>query len=212
MITTYISGAMSGLAYDEVVRNFTEAASLIKDIGLEPVTPLSIYFQAQQWKKDNPFLTDQQIWKKAMLLCTEILLPCDSIYLMQNWVNSKGAKIERTISIETGKIILYESTVVAKQNILENIKEAICEVIGVGFEQYTKPSRLQELHFARLIFTYQAQKHGCLDIQGVANALHRSDSNARKYPYKYAREYAVNKEFREMANKVELFLKNKVSL
>jgi hypothetical protein len=36
------------------------------------------------------------------------LLTCDAIYLLKNWGDSRGARIERAIALELGIKIIYE--------------------------------------------------------------------------------------------------------
>lgn len=47
-------------------------------------------------------------WNNCMLEDIKYLFDCDAIYMLDNWQNSKGAKIERDIAIHMGKTVYYE--------------------------------------------------------------------------------------------------------
>jgi len=46
------------------------------------------------------------------------LMGCNAIYMLDNWTNSKGAKIERKLAIDLGYKVIYE----AKTNIYANME------------------------------------------------------------------------------------------
>lgn len=94
----YLSGKITGLSDNEVIGNFTYAR--YKALELFPnatiVSPLDI----------AGFNDD---WKQAMLKDIEALFSCTAIYMMRNWVDSKGAFIEHAIAYKLGLTILYEN-------------------------------------------------------------------------------------------------------
>ena len=77
----YISGKITGLPLSEVRERFADAAIFLDNIGFEPVNPL------------NNGLTASADWKDHMTADIRMLLDCDAIYMMDNWMESKGASI-----------------------------------------------------------------------------------------------------------------------
>ena len=47
-------------------------------------------------------------WKTAMIKCFSVLLYCDAIYLLNDWKDSKGARIEFETAKELGLKIFFE--------------------------------------------------------------------------------------------------------
>ena len=105
-IRIYISGAITGLPYDEAKGNFAKAetdairlvgkmASASKEIVL--VNPMKL-----EHKTDAT-------WEDYMEVDIAALLRCDMIYMMKNWQNSKGARVEHAIAIELGLLVIFES-------------------------------------------------------------------------------------------------------
>lgn len=78
-------------------RNFEKASIQILQNGFTPINPIEEVPYVEGWT-----------WEQYMLKDIEILFGCDSIYMLSNWVNSRGAKIEHAIAKECGKTIVYE--------------------------------------------------------------------------------------------------------
>ena len=90
----YIAGKISGLDVQEYLQNFNNAEFVLQS----------------RYKVINPAKlgrTDKSWWWN-MRMCIRLLLPCRSIYMLKNWENSKGAKIEYRIARLTFKKIMYE--------------------------------------------------------------------------------------------------------
>ena len=47
-------------------------------------------------------------YEAYMPICTAMLDQCDAIYLLSNWQDSKGAKVEKAYAECTGKEVLYQ--------------------------------------------------------------------------------------------------------
>ncbi len=84
----YISGKISGLPLGEVREKFAHAERQIEAFGHTPVNPLK-----------NGLPTDAE-WEEQMLASIRLLFGSDAIYMLPDWFNSKGARIERNIAIE----------------------------------------------------------------------------------------------------------------
>ncbi len=82
MKRVYIAGKISGLDYELVKVKFTDANTLLLFLGYTPVTP--IFLCKAHWN-----------WWRCMAVCLWNLAQCDYIFLLPDWNNSKGARIER---------------------------------------------------------------------------------------------------------------------
>ena len=92
----YISGKISGTNLTETRKRFAAAAKAMKRLGYEPVNPL-----------DNG-LSEQDTWEVHIIKDIATLLQCKAIYMLQDWQDSKGARIEYYIATEIGMPIMYE--------------------------------------------------------------------------------------------------------
>jgi hypothetical protein len=96
MAKVYISGKITGLDYQDAFNNFEKAEQEIKDLGGVPINPMKIEH------KENPD------WFDYMENDLAALLRCDGIYMLNDWGNSKGARIERAVALELGLSIVYQ--------------------------------------------------------------------------------------------------------
>lgn len=92
----YISGKISGTDLTETRARFAAVAKAMKRLGYEPVNPL-----------DNG-LSEQDTWEAHIVKDIATLLQCKAIYMLQDWQESKGARIEHYIATEIGIPITYE--------------------------------------------------------------------------------------------------------
>lgn len=96
MSKVYISGKITGLEYQDAFDNFERAEQEIKDLGGIPVNPMKIKH------------IENADWVDYMEKDIAELLRCEGIYMLNDWGNSKGARIERAIAIELGLSIVYQ--------------------------------------------------------------------------------------------------------
>ena len=87
----YIAGKISGLSVEDYTNNFAKAERYLFGKGYEPVNPLD-------------FTTENMSWNECIKICLEVLERCDGIYLMRNWKDSKGARLEYKKAIAMQKI------------------------------------------------------------------------------------------------------------
>lgn len=80
----YISGPISGRPMEEVKKQFEERAQVIRDMGMEPVSPLEV----------SPH-EEGKSWGEHMMADLEALMNCDGYTMLAGWHNSPGAYIER---------------------------------------------------------------------------------------------------------------------
>lgn len=90
MKKAYISGAISGIPFDEVIAKFREAEEHLTNEGWQPVNPL------------HNGLPVESSWKQHMIKDIEMLMNCDAIFMLPCWSGSKGARIEKMIAQEMG--------------------------------------------------------------------------------------------------------------
>ena len=103
----YISGKITGLPFREVEHKFQSAQNFLEGFGFEVVSPL----------KNG--LSQSHTWQQHIVRDIELLLPCEAIYMLDDWVDSVGAGIEYDVAVRTGKIVLFET------NTADNLKNAL---------------------------------------------------------------------------------------
>ncbi len=189
----YISGKITGLPITEARQCFDDVEALLEEIGLEPVNPMK--------KK----LSDDATWEQHMVKDIELLLRCDAIYMMANWVDSKGAQIEYDIATRMGLDFLFESEHLERNMIVLKIQSAIHEVTGMRLCEYNTQSRKIDGVFARMIFVFQCRRKKMKLIQ-IAKYIHRDHSTMLHLLKKYDEEMKFNPQFRQMAKKVDNIL------
>lgn len=91
----YISGKISGIE-NEAPKLFNDAENLLKEQGFEVVNPMTINHE------------HDKSWLSYMKEDVKAMMDCDSIYMLNNWKQSKGAKVERDIARQLGFTILYQ--------------------------------------------------------------------------------------------------------
>lgn len=92
----YISGKISDLPTDQVDAKFTQAEQQVKAYGHEPVNPL------------KSGVSPSESWNTHIVADIAMLLECDAIYLLKDWSDSKGARIEANIAGECGLEIIHQ--------------------------------------------------------------------------------------------------------
>lgn len=206
----YVSGKMSGLEAKEVKERFNGAEALLQDIGFEVVNPL------------RNGLDGNRPWHEHLAKDIEMLLQCDAIYLMGNWVDSPGAKIEHDIAKRMGMYFLHEKMIDEKRKEVEEakkkeeerinslvirIEKAIYEATGMKFNEYVTKSRKCDGLFARMLFVYHCRQ-AKMKLTRIAQYVHRDHSSMLHLLNKYQDEFKYNPQFRFMANKVNNILNN----
>lgn len=92
----YIAGKISGLHYAEVEAKFNQAKQHLRNWGYEPISPL-----------DNDCASS--CWAEQMMACLPLLLSCGGIYLLSDWEQSDGARIEHTFALKRKMYIIKQS-------------------------------------------------------------------------------------------------------
>lgn len=92
MMKVFISGKVSGLPYVYAQKRFNRAASLFQ--GCEVHNPVKLCKPSWSW------------WR-YMVVCLWHLMKCDTVVFMDNWQDSKGARIEHRVARVLGKTVIY---------------------------------------------------------------------------------------------------------
>lgn len=88
----YVAGKVTNLPnYREV---FKEAVTKLENVGCICMNPAE--------------LPEGFPWEAYMPICYAMIDQCEAIYLLKNWKDSKGAKMEYDYAVAHGKIIIYE--------------------------------------------------------------------------------------------------------
>ncbi|MCR4964822.1 MAG: DUF4406 domain-containing protein [Bacteroidales bacterium] len=95
MKKVYIAGKVTGEKYQTVFIKFMAAENRLKMDGHEVVNP--IRFCASEWP-----------WADCMRRCIARLMECDAIYLLNDWKQSKGARLEKYLADQLGLTIMKE--------------------------------------------------------------------------------------------------------
>lgn len=194
----YVSGKITGLELEKAKEKFASAEQLISSIGLAPVNPM----------KNG--LPESSTWEQHMLKDIAMLFECDAILMLSNWTESLGARIERAIALEMGKMILYEGDVASSACKVNLIKRAITEATGLKFRDYVSQCRKPELYFARLILVKHCMDEG-VSLHNISRLINRPRNTLVRYPGEYEDEMKHNKKFQGIAVKVQNILSEIVS-
>ncbi|MCD8302566.1 MAG: DUF4406 domain-containing protein [Prevotellaceae bacterium] len=105
----YISGKISGVSFAKAYDKFLDAEKRLKSEGYDVVNPMTIKFP------------DEFGWADCILYDLKELQRCDAIYLLKDWEDSNGAKIEKSFADGIGLKIMYEekplSAVMTKEEV-----------------------------------------------------------------------------------------------
>jgi hypothetical protein len=97
----YIAGKITGLDWYEAFNNFCKADDMLVAAGHEPINPMKKVSEQEGYS-----------WADYMKEDIPLLLSCDAIYLLSDWGDSKGARLEKVIAEELGMELIFESRVV----------------------------------------------------------------------------------------------------
>lgn len=93
----YISGRISGLDTAAAQAAFARAEADVEAMGYQPVNPFN-----NGVDRDAP-------WKEHMIADIKMMLSCDGVYLLDDWIFSRGARIESSLAQALGIRIFHQS-------------------------------------------------------------------------------------------------------
>jgi hypothetical protein len=102
----YISGQISGLPIEEAMINFDKAQTDLISLGLDVVNPMVLPEHEAIAKLP---LSESERWVLHMKVDIKALMDCDSIYMLNNYKQSKGAMIEFSTALQFGYKVLFEA-------------------------------------------------------------------------------------------------------
>lgn len=77
----FISGKISGIDYYVAYGKFSNAERMLQQMGYATVNPMKIC--KRNWS-----------WLRCMIKCLWAIFFCDKVYQLEDWKDSKGARIE----------------------------------------------------------------------------------------------------------------------
>ena len=104
MIKVYISGKITGEEPIVAENKFDYYEKLLRKIGFEPVNPFKVNVVS-----DADFLN--KTWEDYMVADIKALFGCNAILMLNDWKDSKGARIEYNIAIEMNKMVIFENQI-----------------------------------------------------------------------------------------------------
>lgn len=189
----YISGKITGLPKQEAREKFANAQALLEEIGLEAVNPM------------EKGVFNELSWEQHMVKDIELLFSCDAIFMMGNWIDSKGAQIEYDIANRLEMEIYFESKIRHENKEVLRIQNAIHEVTGMKFTEYITKSRERNGFYARMIFVHHCRRNK-MKLTQIAQYVHRDHSSMLHLLKKYEDDFKYNPQFRDMAARVDNIL------
>lgn len=94
----YLAGKVTGEDFNAVKAKFAKKQKELEALGYKVINPVTAI--------NNLNLN----WTKAMKYCIDMVSRCDAIYLMADWKESTGAKIEYLVADKFGLVKLFEET------------------------------------------------------------------------------------------------------
>ncbi len=92
----YISGKITGMVYEDAFNLFEDTENMLKKQGFDVVNPMKIVHD------------HDKSWHSYMKEDIKALCDCDEIYMLSNWIDSKGAIIEHRIALDLGITVKYQ--------------------------------------------------------------------------------------------------------
>lgn len=99
----YIAGKVSGLPFIDLTRKFGSVEKTLREQGYNPINPLNIVLGGQDWEP-------------AMRRCIAALVECDEIFMLHDWKQSPGARLEHEIASKLKLRIHYGELKAMPQN------------------------------------------------------------------------------------------------
>lgn len=188
----YVSGRISGLNEDDVNSKFRKGMNDVIEMGHEAVNPL------------NNGLPKSASWGEHMVRDIEMLMSCEAIYMLHNWKESRGARIELNIAIEMGFKVIYAAA--NEHTEYTAIVKAVEKATGLTFAEIIKEGKGIKQYFARLIFAEHAKRRMGLHPKEIAKEMNRTRTLVIRYPSRYETELKTNSRFRTLVEKTESYL------
>ena len=118
----YISGKMGEKSLSEATKEkFAQAEARLKSEGWDPINPATSEYQdyiqgvlaeaCEDWQQGD-MEGDFNEYGEMLMLDLHIIILCDAIYMLADWRQSPGARVEHEYAKALGKDIRYEVEVI----------------------------------------------------------------------------------------------------
>jgi hypothetical protein len=166
MKRTYISGKISGLDFEEVCKKFGTAEQILKKAGYSPVNPCTLLHDH-----------DKEYWS-YILEDLRHLFTCDSIYMLNDWKESKGARIEHAVALELGIDIIYSDEWQIEHTVAKKVNNA------AGYCTLEECRQLNNQVISENAYVYDRYQAASMDHVELtsANVSHEFDKYISKLP------------------------------
>lgn len=160
----YISGKITG--DDNALEKFENAAEKIKAIypSAEIINPFDV----------SPICEGKR-WINYMIDDIKALDECTHIYLLKDWRESKGARIEQNFAYEQGIEIIHES------NLVFDVNECIAkieQISGRTIESIRGKSRRNYSYIPRQVISYLLYVYTNLITQEIGDMVGQNHATA----------------------------------
>ena len=125
----YISGSISCAELEEALARFEAAHLYLAKQGYDVVNPMHLIDWKIEGEETLPetsvkmlhlirdcggrieqrSISEVLFWNECMSVCFAELLTCDAIYMLNNWRQSKGARVELAVATELGMEIIIQN-------------------------------------------------------------------------------------------------------
>lgn len=105
----YISGKISGI--EDKAHSLFQTAEIELQYKYTKKYEPNAFVVVQDFTIINPLKLPHlhdKTWKAYMIEDLKALLECDTIYMLKNWNESKGATIERQLALQLGLNVIYQ--------------------------------------------------------------------------------------------------------
>lgn len=99
----YVSGRISASTPEEIEDNIRLGMKKGAELAKEGFAPIVPHGNSYGWNRHGSF-----DWREYMRVDLELVKRSDSVYMMSNWRESKGARIEERFARLLGKRVVYE--------------------------------------------------------------------------------------------------------
>lgn len=128
---------------------------------------------------------------------------CETVYLLEGWLNSTGAVRLKKLAEDFGLKIIYSLNEYWTKilNDITKISNAIESVFELSYSKFTSKSRERKRYFARLIFFGLCRKHG-FPFELIATLLNRDHTTIYHLKQNFDDELKFNQDFKSLNEKV----------
>lgn len=158
----YIAGRVTGLPIDEVRLKFSEAEMEVRKMGFLTLNPVEEILQFNEFDEEG-----LNGWQQEMDFLVPFLSRCHGIYMLRDWRNSKGARIEYENAIREGKILMFQPEIITTDRLIRATEEAT----GMPWEDIKAKCRKRDLVTVRKVFSYLAVTHNSGTLVQIGGLL-----------------------------------------